>query len=198
MRLPAPATPATTLPRPLPRRVILSPPEGLGLRPVALPDFAGMEAPARGQMRARFSSLRSLIDNPAASPADLGTAYGEMGKLLMAGTYFDAAESCYLNAQALAPSDRRWPYYLGHVYKAKGPLAKAVSAFERALQLQPDDIAALVWLGEVHLAQGRADAAQPLFAKALALQPESAAAWFGADAWRSPGRIMPGAVKYLE
>src|SRR5260370_28882934 len=89
----------------------LSPPEGRGLRPVALPDISRMNEPARTQMQTRYSALKSRIADSGATPVDLATAYGEMGKLLMAATYFDPAESCYLNAQALAPADRRWPYY---------------------------------------------------------------------------------------
>lgn len=177
---------------------VLKPPDGPGLQPVTLPDFSQMEAPARRQMDGRFSSLKSLIENSSASRADLGAAYGEMGKLLMAATYLDAAETCYLNAQALAPTDRRWPYYLGHVYKAKGPLAKAVASFERALELRPDDVATLVWLGEVHLAEGRATAAEPLFAKAQTLQPESAAAWFGSGRAALAQKNHARAVKDLK
>lgn len=158
----------------------LDPPAGLGLRPVTLPDFSGMEAPVRQQMEARFSSLKSTIGNRALTRDDLAAAYGEMGKLLMAAAFLDAAEACYLNAQKLAPNDRRWPYYLGHLYKGKGPIEKSVSSFERALQLVPDDVAAMVWLGEAYLAEGRADAADRLFAEALALQPSVAAARFGA------------------
>jgi hypothetical protein len=102
----------------------------------------------------------------------------------MAASYFDAAEACYLNAQRLAPADIQWPYYLGHLYKAKGPLAKSVVAFETALQLRPNDVATLVWLGDAYLAQGKPDAAEPLFNQALSLEPDSAAAHFGAGrAW---------------
>jgi cytochrome c-type biogenesis protein CcmH/NrfG len=74
--------------------------------------------------------------------------------------------------------------YLGHLYKAKGPLAKSVVAFETALQLRPNDVATLVWLGDAYLAQGKPDAAEPLFNQALSLEPDSAAAHFGAGrAW---------------
>ncbi|PYR26714.1 MAG: hypothetical protein DMF98_08100, partial [Acidobacteria bacterium] len=62
--------------------------------------------------------MTATIERPE-NAADLGAAYGELGKLLMAATYFDAAEVCYLNAQTLAPIDMRWPYYLGHLDKAK-------------------------------------------------------------------------------
>jgi tetratricopeptide (TPR) repeat protein len=159
---------------------VLRPPDREGLQPVALPDFAPMKDPVRRQMETRYSALMSRIKDPRATASDLGAAYGEMGMILMAAAYFDAAESCYLNAQALAPGDRRWPYYLGHLYKIKGPLAKSVEAFERALRSQPSDVATLVWLGDAYLAQGRAEAAEPLFATALTLQPDSAAARFGA------------------
>jgi tetratricopeptide (TPR) repeat protein len=119
------------------------------------------------------------IENPSTSPVELSNEYGEMGKLLMAAEYLDAAEPCYLNAQALAPSEMRWPYYLGHLYKTKGVPAKSAALFEQVLQLRPDDEATLVWLGEVYLAQGRPEAAEPLLVKALLLQPRSVAAQFG-------------------
>jgi tetratricopeptide (TPR) repeat protein len=157
---------------------VLDPPAGLGLQPVRLPDLSAMEAPAREQMQARFSSLRSRVEDRASTPEQYAIAYGEMGKLLMAATYLEAAETCYLNAETLAPRDRRWPYYLGHLYKVKGPLEKSAASFERALELAPTDTATLVSLGDVYLAQGRAGEADPLFRRALAAHP-SAAAWFG-------------------
>jgi len=168
---PSPAVPTGAL--------LIDPPDALGLQAVELPDFFAMEEPVRRQMQARYDSLSSRVESANPTPADLASAYGEMGKLLMAATYYDAAETCYLNAQTLAPGDRRWPYYLGHVYKARGPLEKAAASFERALELGPSDVATLVWLGEVYLAQGRPERAEPLFAKALTLQPGSSAALFG-------------------
>jgi tetratricopeptide (TPR) repeat protein len=177
---------------------LVHPPDHPELQPVALPDLSGMEAPAREQLQTRIAALRAGIEKRAAQKADLAGAYGELGKLLMAATYLDAAETCLLNAQLLAPDDRRWPYYLGHVYKAKGPLANARSSFERALQLQPDDGAAMIWLGEVHLSEGRAESAEPLFEKALAAQPDSAAALFGRGRSALARREFARAVKDLE
>src|SRR5687767_6190886 len=63
---------------------VLRPPEGLGLRPVVLPDFSTMEEPVRKQMLERSSSLRLKIEHPGTAPLELSTVYGEMGKLLMA------------------------------------------------------------------------------------------------------------------
>jgi len=179
-------------------RAVLNPPNRAGLRPVSVPDFAAMETSVRDQLRTRYSSLAGQIEHEGTNDADLGTAYGELGKLLMAASYFDGAEACYLNAQTLAPADVRWPYYLGHLYKAKGPLAKSVVAFEKALQLRPKDVATLIWLGDAYLAQGRSDAAQPLFNQALSLEPDSAAAHFGAGRVALATKDYSGAVTHLE
>lgn len=176
----------------------LVPPAGKGLLTVTLPDFSHTSESARQQLKERYSRLTSTIGNARTPPVELGEAYGAMGKLLHAATFFDAALSCYLNAQTLAPTDRRWPYYLGHLYKVKGPLDKSVAAFERALQLEPNDVATIVWLGDAYLAQGRADAADPLFAKALTLEPRSAAGRFGAGRAALAQKDYTRAVQELE
>ncbi len=157
-----------------------------------------MEEPARSQLQARQSALVSALSNRGTTDAALAAAYGEMGKLLMAATHFDAAEACYLNAQTLTPSDARWPYYLGQIYRVRGPLPKAVAAFEQVLKLQPTDFAALIWLGEIHLADARTDEAAALFAKALAAQPNSAAAHFGAGRTALARREYAAAARHLE
>ena len=157
----------------------LNPPPGLLLQTVTLPDVSNMDASVRKQMDAQFSSLEATIAKRSASRDDLAAAYGATGKLLMAATLLDAAERCFLNAQMLAPNDRRWPYYLGHIYKGTGPIDKSVASFERAQQLAPDDVATMVWLGDTYLSAGNADGADQLFAKVIASQPSLAAARFG-------------------
>jgi tetratricopeptide (TPR) repeat protein len=158
----------------------LDPPPGLGLQVVTMPEFSTMEASVRQQMETQFSRLKATVENRASTRGDLALAYGEMGKLVMAATLFDAAESCFRNAQTLAPDDRRWPYYLGHIYRAKGPAEKSVASFERARQLAPDDMATTIWLGEAYLSTGNAETADQLFTRAITLQPAVAAAKFGA------------------
>ena len=130
------------------------------------------------QIRARYASLTAAIERPAPT-GELSEAYGEMGSVLMAARYAEAPEPFYLNAQALAPDDRRWPYYLGHLYTTQGAFQNAAASFDQALALQPDDVPALISLAEVHLAQGRPEAAEPLLAQALALQSDSVWARIG-------------------
>lgn len=176
----------------------LMPPEGLGLRAVELPDFSRMEDSVEKQMRERLSSLKLNVEQSDIPTVDLAAAYGEMGKLLMAGEQVDAAEACYLNAQTLAPGDRRWPYYLGHLFRIHGSLVKSAASFERALTLEPRDVATLVWLGEVYLAQGRAQEAESIFARALVVEPGSVAARFGTGRAALARKQEAEAAKYLE
>ena len=164
---------------------------------MTLPDLAQMQGPARSQMEARQAALTSALANHVPDQ-DLAREYGETGKLLMAATDLERAEPCLLNAQTLAPSDPRWPYDLGHVYRIRGPLQKAVEAFEQVLKLRPDDVASLIWLGEMHLSEGRPDAAAPLFQKALARDARSAAALYGAGRAALAARDFAAAAKYLE
>jgi tetratricopeptide (TPR) repeat protein len=170
---------------------------GRGLRPVTFPDIAAMEGPARQQLQSRQAALQAALSAGAADQ-DLAREYGETGKLMMAATDLERAESYLLNAQTLAPADPRWPYYLGHVYRIRGPLQKAVESFEQALRLRPDDFASLVWLGEMRLSEGRQDAAAPLFAQALGRDPRSAAALYGAGRAALAARDFAGAANYLE
>jgi tetratricopeptide (TPR) repeat protein len=149
------------------------------LQTVALPDPSRLEESVQVQMRERYASLTAKQNDPQTPAADLGAAYGEMGMLLMAAEFNDPAEASLLNAQALAPRDVRWPYYLGHLYRAKGDIANAMAVFERAQQSAPDDVPTMIWRGEAMLDQGRPDLAEPIFTRALSLQPRSVAAHYG-------------------
>ena len=152
---------------------------GRNLLPVSVPELTRVDAGVQEQVRQRYASLTGRIAGSTATDADLATAYGELGMVLHAAEYFDAAEPCYRNAQTLAPTELRWPYYLGHLYKSKGDTNASAAAFERALQLKSDDVSTLVWLGRLYLDQGRTDAAEPLFTRALAIAPRSVAVLAG-------------------
>lgn len=176
----------------------LQPPEGRGLQAVALPDLSTMEAMARQQFEAQLSASRATLANAGSSPGDLARAYGDLGKLCLAATSFESAESALLNAQTLAPADPQWPYYLGQLYRAKGPVERSIESFERVLSMRPDDLPALIWLGESYLSQGRPDAAEPRFARAAAIQPGLSAAHYGLGRVKLAVRDFTSAAKSLE
>ena len=168
------------------------------LRPVTLPDLSRVAPSVRLQLTEQYASLLTGIEKSTVPDAELAAAYGEMGKLLMAAEFPAHAEPCYLNAQALAPGDPRWSYYLGHLYRVKGDTTKAAALFERTLQLRPDDVPALIWLGETSLDQGRLDHATSTFSKALSLQPRLVAAQVGLGRAALARRDYASAVEHLE
>jgi tetratricopeptide (TPR) repeat protein len=168
------------------------------LRQVALPDLLRVEPSVQTQLRDRHAAMTAKLEDPNTAAADLGSAFGEMGKLLMAAEFHDPAEAALLNAETLAPEDMRWPYYLGHLHRAAGKVADAAAAFERALQSAPDDVPTMIWMGEASLDQGRPEAADPRFTKAIALDPRSAAARYGLGRAALARKDYPRAAQELE
>jgi tetratricopeptide (TPR) repeat protein len=149
-------------------------------------------------IRERYASLKSKIDSAETTSADLAAAYGDLGKLLIAAEYLDAAASCFSNAQALVATDMRWPYFRGHVERLRNEPSKAAPFFEETLRLQPDHVPSLIWLGEMYLAGSRLDSAEPLFTKALSLQPRSAMALYGLGRVALAKQDYAQAVMHLE
>jgi tetratricopeptide (TPR) repeat protein len=178
--------------------VTSSTPQLEAVRPVSLPDLSRLTESVRAQVHERYSSLKLKMENPGTPSLELSNAYGEMGKLLMAARQLNAAEPYYLNAQALVPSDMRWPYYLGHLYRDKSELAKSAESFEQTLRLQPDHVPTRVWLADVYIAQGRPEAAAPLLTKALSLNPRSTSAHFTLGRAALATNDYSRAVKHLE
>lgn len=167
------------------------------VRQVSLPDLTGMAPAVQQQLRDQFDELARVRAGTA--PRDeQAAAYGGMGKLLLAAESFGDAETCFLHASELSPSDVQWGYYLAHVYRLQGDSPKAASYFERTLKARPDDVAALVWLGNVYLDQGRAGEAETLFSRALARDSRVAAAWIGLGRISLAARDFSKAIEQLE
>jgi len=167
-------------------------------RTVALPDLSRASGSVARQLRDAHASLTRTLGEPSRTNAELAGQYGHMGMLLMAAEYRDEAAACFIDAQALAPDEIRWPYYLGHLYKARGETVKSTAAFEHALRLQPADVPTLVWLADAYLDQGRPEAAEPLLNRVRAQQPRSAVALFGLGRAALARSDYAGAVQHLE
>jgi tetratricopeptide (TPR) repeat protein len=168
------------------------------MRAVALPDLSRLEESVQAQLRERYAALTAKQGDPRTPDRDLAAEYGEMGKLLLAAELLDQADAALLNAQALAGDAMTWPYYLGHLYRKKGDIPKAIVMFEQALRLSPSDVPTMTWLGEAALDQGKPDAAEPLFAKAVSLEPRSASAHYGLGRAALGKKDYAGAARHLE
>jgi tetratricopeptide (TPR) repeat protein len=173
-------------------------PASQGLRPITLPNLSGAAKTAQAQVRERHAALTATIENQASTDSARGEAYGDLGKLLLAGEFFDSAEACFLNAQTLMPAEMRWPYYLGHVYRKRGNPQTAAQQFEQALRLSPNHEGTLFWLADVYLTLGRTESAEPLFAKSLSLGLRSPAALYGMGRIALARKNYQDAVKFLE
>ena len=171
---------------------------GAALRPVELPDLGPAAASVQEQVRERYGAFAARIADPGLSAAGRAAEYGGMGQLFMAAELLGAAEPAFLNAIALAPEDRRWPYYLGHLHRTRGAHAESAEYFEQARRLGRDDFATLIWLGEAYLAQDQPEKAAPVFERALSLQPKAVAALAGAGRVALARGDHARAVEYLE
>ena len=149
------------------------------LQGVSLPDLANVDPTVREQAGEMYAALQQKLSAGNASSDELALAFGEFAMLLHAAEYYDAALPAYSNARSLAPSDSRWPYYLGHLYRSQGDPAASIAAFERALQLAPGDMPAMVWLGRSYQEQGQPDRAASYFERALQVAPDTVAALAG-------------------
>ena len=116
----------------------------------------------------------------------------------MATRFYEAAAAAFGHAQAPAPRELRWPYYLAQLYRTTGDQPRAVESFERAVELDPSYLAALIRLGELHLDDGRPEEAEPLFERALALDPASAPALAGVGRAALARGETVRAIDYLE
>ena len=166
--------------------------------PVVLPRLAGLEPAVQDQVRARHAAVLALEGDGGASPAALADAYGELGLVLQAAGFYEAAEHALLHAQAGAPAAVRWPYYLAHLYQLTGQRGRALERFRRVVELDPSNLPALVWLGEMYLDQGQPAAAEGVYDRALALQPASPAVLAGIGRAALAREDAARAVTYLE
>ena len=120
-----------------------------------MPDLSRLPQSVQTQVRDRYAALAARSASTQMPPEELAQAHGDVGLILMATGYHAAAETSLRNAQALAPREARWPYYLGQLFLLTSDRANTLKSFERALELRPTDLPTIVRLGEAYLDQGR-------------------------------------------
>lgn len=164
--------------------------------PVPLPDLSQMTPSVQQQIREQEAAIARAATSADANAS--AAAHGAMGTLLLAVQSLDAAARYLERAQALAPEDPRWPYYLGYIARTSGALDRAATHFERALALKASDVATRLRLADVFLSQGSNDKAVLLFEQVLAQEPQSAAALFGLGRAALGRGAHADAVRHLE
>ena len=69
-----------------------APADRQSMRAVSLPGLSRVADSVRRQVRERYSALKVRLDAPGTTTVELGNTFGEVGMLLIAAEYFDAAE----------------------------------------------------------------------------------------------------------
>lgn len=142
------------------------------------PALAGLDPFAQAQITTRLNTLDGALAADTATGA-LAQAFGDVGQVLLAADALEAAEPYLRNAITLAPTDERWPYYLGHVQRRHGELEAAAVSFETALDHGADEASTLIWLGVVYTGLDRIEDAVASYTAALVAQPDAAPAMIG-------------------
>jgi tetratricopeptide (TPR) repeat protein len=150
-----------------------------GLVALELPALERQEPAVRQQLTEARRRLDRHLADESATDQDLAEAYGLLGRLYFLYDIVDLTVPALQNAQALAPHDPRWPYFLAAHQTFEGDLESAERNLRRVLELEPDDPPSLVRLANVLLDQGRAADAEPLYRRVVDLEPQRAAALAG-------------------
>ncbi len=124
------------------RRSLLSVPD---------PDLSRFETAVQGGLRAMQMRLAALVGAPEVTDRELANAYGELGQHYQAHHIYVPAESCYINAQTLAPEEFRWFYLAGYLAQQNGQLEKTVDHYRHALELRPEYEPARLRLAEAYI-----------------------------------------------
>ncbi|HEX9636860.1 MAG TPA: tetratricopeptide repeat protein [Acidobacteriota bacterium] len=168
--------------------------------PLPVPDVSleQLEAAVATQLHETQRLLDALRSERGSSAAELGEAYGELGRIYHAYRLDAQAEACYLNAIGFAPGDPRWPYYLASLYQSMGRPEQAASYYRRVVEAQPDSLAPRVHLGEMLLDQNRLAEARAQFERALRSDPACPAAQAGLGQVALAEQRYADAVRHFE
>ena len=143
------------------------------------PDLTDADQAVREQLGSQRDELERLRAQSPLSIAELASAYGRMGLLLLTYEFFDAATICFENAKQLEPTNYRWVYLEGYLASMRGLLDDAGGLFRRALDLEPSYTPTLVRLAAIEEEKGAPEAARTRYLEVLRREAENAAAIAG-------------------
>ena len=149
------------------------------LQPLDRPRTDDYEQPVQEQLRAARDALDRLLEAPGTDRLQLAAAFGHMGRLYLVYDFWRIARTALSNAEALDPTDARWPYYRAIANTYDGDDEATVAALDRVLGLAPDDLAARTRRAYALLDLGRFEEAAEECRHILELDPDNSAALAG-------------------
>jgi tetratricopeptide (TPR) repeat protein len=143
-----------------------------------LPPDVPMEEGADPAVKAAMDRAHQAV---VAQPRSVD-AWGHLGMVFGAHGYEAEATACFVEAERLAPTDPKWPYFQG-VYTAVHDPRAALAPLRRAVGIGTTDHEAMssmrLRLAETLLAAGDVDAADAIFGEELARSPTDARSRYG-------------------
>jgi tetratricopeptide (TPR) repeat protein len=165
------------------------PVDAQSLSPLPNLSLETLDAPAR----ARIEEARKAVDE---EPRD-AERNGWLGMLLYANEQYEAAEVSFGRAQALAPTEPRWPYCLGKTQSNLSEHEAAVASLRNAVRLRPDYPPARLLLAKALLDAGQADESRKIYEAIVREQPQTAEAHYGLGRIDMAGGRATAAVEHL-
>lgn len=149
------------------------------LEAVERPLTEDYEKPVQEQLRFAREVLDRLLEDPDTDRLQLAAAFGHMGQLYLVYDFWRVARTALANAEAIDPTDARWPYYKAIANTYDGNDEGVVAALNRVLELVPDNLAARTRRAYALLDLGRFEEAEAECRRILELDPSHSAAHLG-------------------
>ena len=144
--------------------------------------------------------VRETIERQIAATGrepDSAASWGRLGMVLQAHQFDEEAESAYIEASRLAPTEFRWVYLRGVLSDAHDPAA-AVSLYRRAVEIDSAYAPARVRLAAALEKVGSAAEADTHYAEAVRLEPDNAVAHLGLGRLALARGEVDQAVRHLD
>src|SRR5688572_23652755 len=106
-------------------------------------------------------AVRAAEDGVRSDPAS-ADAWGELGIVLFAHSLYAESRVCFAEAERLAPTDYRWPYFQGLAYLPAEP-DLAMPGLDRAVARCGQEVGPRVRRAEALLTLGRVEEAREVF-----------------------------------
>lgn len=132
--------------------------------PAAIPEVA-VESLHPNVASAIQAAQQAVRDQPYS-----GTAWGELGMVLLAHEFREPARLCLTEAERLAPQDFRWPYFHGYSMEDTD-FQQALTDYEKARQLRPDYVPLLLREALIDMRLGNLEACQKMLVQAVEQDP---------------------------
>lgn len=153
-------------------------------RSVGLPDPPALSQTEPDVADSLMKALQQAADSPGAA------TYGRAGMIIASLDAHEKAVPFFRKAAEMAPSDFRWPYYLGCIDQQLGRNDTAIQWFIDSMKIEENYPIGYARLAQLYLETGRIDDADRAIRRFVAMEPGDSLGYVGL------GRVALARKKY--